>query len=74
MSAGPITLPERREPVIDQMDLGMNLLHTAWLALMNAGWCDDNGVERACATLDHAISTLTAVREAVNKAHGEGRI
>ncbi|MER8844018.1 MULTISPECIES: hypothetical protein [Mesorhizobium] len=64
-----ITLPERDIAAIDQMDAGMDLLRTAWLALHTRDLLDDTMTDAIANTLNDAINTLRLVREAVNKAH-----
>jgi hypothetical protein len=69
-----IVLPEKKIATIDQMDAGMDLLRTVWLALQERGSLDDTMLDAVANTLNDAINTLGPVREAVNKAHGEDRI
>ncbi|AID29566.1 hypothetical protein ACVILI_003448 [Mesorhizobium sp. USDA 4775] len=64
-----ITLPGQNIAAIDQMDAGIDLLRTAWLALHSRDLLDDTMTDAIANTLNDAINTLRPVREAVNSAH-----
>ncbi|MEJ0092574.1 MAG: hypothetical protein WDN46_12550 [Methylocella sp.] len=59
------------EPMIDQIDAGLDLLNTAFLALMaDRGFLDDDAISSVAATLQHAMNRLGPIREKINDEHG----
>jgi len=68
-----VTLPETNIAAIDQMDVGLDLLRTEWLALHARPLLTDTMTDAIANTLNDAINTLEAVREAIDKGHGEAQ-
>ncbi len=69
-----ITIPEKTVAVIDQMDMGMDILGTVYCSLLSEQNLDNEDLELIRHTLFHAIGVLKPVQQAVNKAHGAGLI
>lgn len=55
---------------IDQMDLALDLLRTAWCALQDHGWLDEQNIRAVSGTIEAAIKRLEPVRAHVNEVHG----
>ena len=55
---------------IDQMDVGISLVKTAWLAMQDTGWVDADALMAISETLELALSILKPVREMINEQHG----
>lgn len=59
-------------PPIDQIDSALDLLRTAWCALQNDGWLDEQNIRAVSGTIEAAIQRLGPVRQHVNEVHGRG--
>lgn len=70
-SAAATGLPSMTSPApIDQMDVGISLVKTAWLAMQDTGWVDDEALMAISETLELALRTLKPVRALLNEQHG----
>ncbi len=74
MKDWPTPVPTPKGQAIDEMDAALDLIRTAELALYADGWVNDDAIEFIRGCLEQGIKRLRPVREAVNVAHGEGRI
>ncbi|SHF60197.1 hypothetical protein SAMN02745157_2516 [Kaistia soli DSM 19436] len=58
------------EPLVDQMDGGLDLIRVSRIALLAEGWIDQDAAEAIGHSLDIALKMLSAPREHLNRERG----
>lgn len=68
-AANLVSLVEKSESLIDQMDAGMDMLNTAMLALFANDFVDEDTLPAIRGTIEQALKRLGPVRTAINEMH-----